>query len=150
MSTALRELSRLFLIISMIGLAFMSSIASTSKAAILDRQKEFFDSIIKRDYSAIDSMVAASYVGTYSLGIFDRPKELADLRQFPLASYEITNSKVVFLNRSNAIIAFRLHVRVVVEGKDIFEDDNINCVWSRRHGKWLLASQTAVKGAQGS
>ena len=74
-------------------------------------------------------------------GIIDRAREAKDLKEFPLAAYEMSQEKVPFLGPAAAVTTFRLHVKVTVDGKDFFEDDNLSCVWSLQKKKWRMVSQ---------
>lgn len=115
---------------------------------LIDRQKSYFDAIIRKDYQAVDGLLARNYYATYALGIIDRAREMKDVREFPLVSYNISDSKVVFLDKRHALVSFKLHVKVVVEGKDLFEDDFLTCVWSKAKSGWQMSEQTAVKAAK--
>ena len=116
-----------------------------TKKSIEQLQQRYFDLILQKKYSELDAILAPEYLGTYRGGIIDRAKESSDLRQFPLAEYKITDSRVVLLDKKTAINVFHVHVRVHVDGKDFFEDDNINCLWRKDGKMWRLVSQTAVK-----
>ena len=117
--------------------------------ALIDKQKSYFDAIIRKDYVAVDALLAKNYFATYALGIIDRTREIKDVRDFPLVSYNISDTKVVFLNTKTGLISFKLHVKVVVDGKDFFEDDFLSCVWTKAKTGWVMTTQTAVKAAKG-
>jgi len=115
------------------------------KPDLIKLQREYFKAIKDRKYDVASAFLANGYVGVYSDGIIDREHEIKDLNHFPLTEYQITNEKVAFPNDLAGIVTFRLHVKVTVDGKDFFEDDNIACVWTRQGKKWLMSSQAAVK-----
>ena len=112
---------------------------------LLEREKSYFDAVEKKQYDFLDALLAEDYIGTYGLGIFDKTREKKDLREFPLTDYQISDVKTSFPNSKTEIISFKIHVKVLVEGKEFTEDDFINCVWTQHGKKWLLSSQTAVK-----
>ena len=121
----------------------------TNEARLIERQRSYFDAIIRKDYKTVDGLLAENYFATYALGIIDRAREMKDVREFPLVSYDISNTKVVFLDKKTALISFKLHVKVVVDGKDFFEDDFLSCVWIKGKAGWVMTSQAAVKAAKG-
>ena len=118
---------------------------SKQQNELIDKQKSYFDAVIKKNYEYLDGLLAEDYIGGYSLGIIDKAKESKDLREFPLKEYQMSETKVVLPNPKTGIIVFKLHVTVTVEGKDYSEDDILNCVWTKYGKKWLLSSQSAVK-----
>jgi hypothetical protein len=113
--------------------------------ALIARERAYFDAIIAKKYGALSEMLADNYLGTYRAGIIDKTHEAKDLANFPLADYAMTEVKTGFPAPNIGIISFRLHVRIVVEGKDIAEDDYLCCVWTRQGGRWVLSAQTAAK-----
>ena len=123
--------------------------SSSDEKALVDKQKSYFDAIIRKDYKTVDALLAENYYATYALGIIDRVREMKDVREFPLVSYDISETKVMFLDKKTGLISFKLHVKVVVDGKDFFEDDYLSCVWTKAKNGWLLTTQTAVKAAKG-
>lgn len=130
---------------SLICAAFAVQARAADDKLLIERQKSYFDAIIRRDYAFLDNLLAKDYMGTYALGIIDKTREMTDLRAFPLAKYEITEPKVVFLNPKTAIISFKLSVMVIVNGKEIYEDDFLSCTWTKHKKEWLLSAQSAVK-----
>jgi len=112
---------------------------------LIKLQSDYFESIKDRKYEIASAFLADDYTGVYSDGIIDREREVKDLHQFPLTEYTMSNEKVSFPNDLTGIVTFRLHVKITVNGKDFFEDDNIACVWTMHSKKWLISSQAAVK-----
>src|SRR5260221_6087375 len=119
--------------------------SKASDADLLKLQHSYFDSIMARNYEAAIALLAENYMGVYADGIIDREREIKDLREFPLTAYEISQEKVLFPNAKVAVVNFHLHVKVTVDGKDFFEDDNLSCVWNLQKKKWRMVSQAAVK-----
>ncbi|MFM9903031.1 MAG: nuclear transport factor 2 family protein [Pyrinomonadaceae bacterium] len=126
---------------------FASARPGDLEKEIINKQTAYFESLKNKNSAAAAAVLADDYVGVYSGGIFDRDREIKDLKDFAavLSEYRISEQRVRFPNVKTAIITFRLHVKVVVEGKDFFEDDNIACVWTKRKKSWVLSSQAAVK-----
>ena len=120
------------------------------QADLIARQKSYFDAVVKKDYDFLDALLADEYIGAYSLGAIDKTREKKDLREFPLLRYEMSDIKTAFPNRKAEIVAFKLHVVVLYDGKEFSEDDILNCVWTRRKNRWLLSAQSAVKVAKDS
>ena len=117
---------------------------------LIERQKSYFEAVIKKDYNFLDALLAEDYIGAYSLGAIDKRRESKDLREFPLLRFEMSDIKTAFPNSKTEIIAFRLHVVVLYDGKEFSEDDVLNCIWTRRGKRWLLSSQSAAKITKGS
>jgi hypothetical protein len=120
---------------------------NTSEGDLIKRQQQYFEHIKNKKYDAAADDLAENYVGVYADGIIDRTRELKDLKTFSeiLADYQISQEKVTFTNPKTAIVTFHLHVKVSVNGKDFFEDDNVACVWTLNKKQWRMASQAAVK-----
>jgi hypothetical protein len=125
-----------------------SQAPGTNEKTLIEKQRSYFDAIIRKDYKTVDGLLAENYFATYALGIIDRAREMKDVREFPLVSYDISNTKVVFLDKKTALISFKLHVKVVVDGKDFFEDDFLSCVWIKGKAGWIMTSQAAVKATK--
>jgi ketosteroid isomerase-like protein len=126
------------------------SAQTKNEAALIARQKAYFDAVIKKDYAFLDALLAEDYIGGYALGSIDKARESKDLREFPLKDFQISDIKTAFPNAKTEIIVFKLHVTVVYDGKDFSEDDFLNCVWTKHGKKWLLSAQSAVKVAKNS
>jgi hypothetical protein len=126
--------------------AFCSlAFAADDSSVLLERQRGYFDAIVRRDYKAVEATLAENYSATYALGIIDKKKEMEDVKNFPLAAFDISQPKVIFLSGQIATVSFKLHVKVVVEGKDFFEDDYLSCIWQKRKKDWIMVGQSAVK-----
>lgn len=125
--------------------AYGRHIRVSENERLISRQREYFQSIRDRRFEILEEMIASEYRGVYRLGMIDKSKELADLRQFPLKDFSISDENIIFVSKKAAILSFRLHVIVTTPGSDVTEDDNITCVWKKTGKKWLLLSQTAVK-----
>ena len=134
-----------YLVLTLCAESSVALSRSNDPGTLIQKEKSYFDSIIKKDYAAVDVVFTDNYMGTYALGTIDKKREMEDVRQFPLVSYTISDPKVVYLNSKTGIISFKLSVKVVVDGKDFFEDDFMSCVWTKRKKDWLMSAQAAVK-----
>ncbi len=147
----IKSLSLLFSLLTLTALLMFAVIPANAQSsdkkqeALIAREKSYFDAVEKKQYDFLDALLAEDYIGTYGLGIFDKTREKKDLREFPLTDYQMSEIKTAFPNSKTGIISFKLHVTVLVNGKEFSEDDFINCVWTEHGKKWLLSSQTAVK-----
>lgn len=119
--------------------------SKASDADLLKLQHSYFDFIIARNPDAAIGLLAENYTGVYADGIIDRVREIKDLKEFPLTGYEMSQENVIFPSSRVAVVNFHLHVKVTVDGKDFFEDDNLSCVWSLQKKGWRMISQAAVK-----
>lgn len=115
---------------------------------LIKKQKDYFEAIKNKD-DKVAGVIADDYVGVYADGIIDRAHELKDLKSFALvlSDYQMSQEKVAFPNPKTGIVTFHLHVKVTVNGKDFYEDDNVSCVWTHQKKGWQISSQSAVKVA---
>lgn len=148
-------LNRLSILASLLILTLSIQVLATSKtdeADIIKRQQQYFEDIKNKKPDAVGDLIANDYVGVYADGIIDRTRELKDIKTFAeiLADYQISQEKVAFPNPKTAIVTFHLHVKVKVNGKDFFEDDNVACVWTLDKKQWRMSSQAAVKVSKNS
>ena len=127
------------------GSAFCAGGKDKIRDAVLTEQHRYFDLILAKRYDDLDAILAPEYLGTYRGGVIGKTKESSDLRNFPLAAYKISDERSLVVDKKTVIMSFHLHVKVTVDSKDLFEDDNICCVWHKTGNKWLLVSQAAVK-----
>ena len=147
MRTALSSIIVGFILL--IAFPAIAKASGSDEKKLIEKQKSYFDAIIRKDYKTVDGLLAENYYATYALGIIDRTREMKDVREFPLVSYDISGVKVVFLNKKTGLISFKLDVKVVVDGKDFYEDDYLSCVWTKAKSGWVMTTQTAVKAAKG-
>ena len=140
-------LSLMLTLLAPFSLLANSDVNGKKETELLKMQRGYFEAIKNKDPDAAVKNLADDYVGVYADGIIDRERENKDLKAFALvlADYQISQEKVSFPNSKTGIVTFRLHVKVVVDGKDFFEDDNIACVWTLQNKKWRMSSQAAVK-----
>jgi hypothetical protein len=111
-----------------------------------DRPIEFFielesrvwDALVDGDRDAERALLSSDFVGVYPTGFADRSVHANQLVDGPtMASYSITDAKLVPVSDSTVLLCYRADFRRVRDGPPGSDETMyISSLWAERDGRW--------------
>jgi hypothetical protein len=114
---------------------------------ICNLEKKYWQAIKDQDSKTIleltdDTCIVA---GAQGVGSFDKKSfpEMMSSQTYTLKDFKIDDDmKVKMLNPNTAIVAYKVHEDLVVDGQRVSLDAADASTWIRREGKWVCALHT--------
>ena len=113
---------------------------------LLALEKSFWQTIKDGDaaLSARLSDDTCVLTGTKGVGRIDRAtlEKMFSRPDYKLTSFELSSPVVELLTDDVAVVAYKVHEEVVVDGKPLALDAFNSSTWVRRRGRWVCAAHT--------
>ncbi len=115
---------------------------------LLQLERQYWQAIKDRDYDTCLSLTDDSCIvaGAQGVSDFDREhfREMMEGAPYTLESFEVKDddAKVRMLGRNVAILAYKVHEELNVDGKHIAFDAADASTWVKRDGSWRCALHT--------
>ena len=118
---------------------------------LTERERRFWRAIEERDTAAALELTAFPCLMTGASGVSSIDREsfarMMDSASYTLESHELKDMKVHRLTDDVAVVAYRVHEQLVVDGKPVAFDAADSSTWVRQNGSWMCAAHTeAVVG----
>ncbi|HYG80515.1 MAG TPA: nuclear transport factor 2 family protein [Pyrinomonadaceae bacterium] len=106
----------------------------------VEREKQIWDAIKKRDYDRFGSFLAEDQLEVFAWGVNDKAASLRDIRKADLSSAVLSDFRTVKVD-DDAVV-----VRYLVKGSGDIRPagERHSTVWVKRDGKWLAAYHQAT------
>lgn len=115
---------------------------------LLETERKFWNAMKEKDAGTAGRMTddGCIVVGAQGVSSID-PKVMAKLTKegtWELEHYTVDErtAQVRFINDDVALVAYKVHERVAVDGETVHVEANDASVWVRRDGEWLCAMHT--------
>lgn len=118
---------------------------SSPHNAVIDREMALWEIVKNRQVEAYKTYYADNFSAVYSDGVKDINQEVEGVRNVDLQDYALTDTKVVFPNKSTAVLTYKVTVRGSFKGEDISGVYYASSVWVNQGGKWLAILHTEAK-----
>ena len=115
---------------------------------IVTLEKQGWESIKKKDWNGLGSLMAEDFVEVGDMGIRGKSEAIQDLKSnFVLTDYTMEDAKVLELSKDAALVTYRLVQKGSYQGQALPPKTNCSATYARRGGKWLNTSfhQTAAR-----
>lgn len=127
--------------------------AQAIEQQLISLENKYWRAIKEKDLTTALSLTdePCLVAGASGIGSLDR-QSLANLMKAPytLESFEIYNedAQARLLRDDVAILAYRIHQKLIIDGKPVSVDSADCSTWIRRNGQWLCALHSeSIKGA---
>ena len=126
--------------------------ATKTQQKIIDLERKYWQAIKEKD---IDTMVRLSddpgiVTGPQGIALLDRQtlEQMMQGANWSLEEYELGDDiQVRLLGKDVAIVAYKVHEELTVDGKPVTMDAADASTWVRRNGGWVCALHTeAITG----
>jgi hypothetical protein len=115
---------------------------------IVSLEKQGWEAIKKKDWSALSSLMTEDFVEVGEMGIRGKSEALQDLKaNLNITDYSMENVKLLGLSKDAALLTYQLVQKGSYKGQDLPPKMNCSAAYTRRGGKWLNISfqQTPAK-----
>lgn len=129
---------------------FVSLIAFSSQlladAALGEKlEKQMWEDMKHRNFSAIESNIAAQFQSIHTFGALTREAEIDLIKNLYLGTYEISNFKVTE-NDDTIVVTYLISVREKIEDKELSAKPAPRLsVWKKINGKWQWIAHANLK-----
>lgn len=113
--------------------------------SLIDREKALWEIVKNNQVDAYRTYYADGYRGVSSDGVKDINQEVEGVRIVQLKDYLLADTKVVFPNKSTAVLTYKVTVHGSYQGQDISGVYYASSVWVNQGGKWLAILHTEAK-----
>jgi hypothetical protein len=111
----------------------------------LQREWAAWNAVKRGDVDAYRAMLASSYVGVYSDGVFDKASEAASIRNDRIDSVRLGDFKTRVIDRDNIIVTYFADVKGTSSNKDVSGRYWEASTWHRVGSRWLGTSHMEVR-----
>lgn len=118
---------------------------SSLQNILIEREKELWGVVKNKQVDVYRTYYADNFSAVYSDGVKDINQEAEGVRNVDLKDYTLTDIKVVFPNKSTAVLTYKVTVQGSFKGVDISGSYYASSVWVNQSGKWLAILHTEVK-----
>jgi len=119
---------------------------TTLENELLDLENQYWTAIKEKDVDAAMRLTDDECIvtGAQGIGRVDRKTLGAMLNQAPytLNRFELKDAEVRQLRDDVAVLAYKVHEELTVDGKPVKLDAADASTWVRRDGRWLCALHT--------
>ena len=116
------------------------------KSEILDLEKRFWTSMKDKDVDAALQLTADPCIVTGAQGVSTIDKEtftkMMSTAKWVLRDFSFDNVQVQQLGEDVAIIGYKVHEDITVDGSRLTFDAADTSTWVRQNGSWLCAMHT--------
>jgi uncharacterized protein (TIGR02246 family) len=113
---------------------------------LIDLEKQFWNAIKEKDAPTISRLTDDECIltGAQGVGRIDRKTVAAMIANanYTLHDFELTDAQVRPIADDAAIVAYKVHEKLTVDGKPVELDAADASTWVRRDGQWLCALHT--------
>jgi uncharacterized protein (TIGR02246 family) len=124
----------------------MAGSAREAEKELVALERQFWQAIKDGDVDAAMRLTAdpCLVTGAQGVGRIDRRTFEAMMRAAPytLDAFELKDVEVLMLGEDVAVLAYRVHEELTVEGKPVSLDAADASAWVRRDGRWVCALHT--------
>lgn len=105
---------------------------------IIDKEKQLWDAIKRKDWDAFGGSLADDQVYVSSNGVHDKAATLESVRKLDVAEWSMTDVKVLMVDADAAVVTYTSSTKGNYDGKPI-EAGTLreSSAWVKRGGKWL-------------
>ena len=121
--------------------------ASATGGDAIEREKQVWEMLKRKDYDGFASMLADDMLNVESDGVYDKAGTVNGLKQVDFASASLSELKMVKLDDDAALVVYL--VKMTPQGSEPASERH-STIWANRGGKWLVVFHqgTPVKPPQ--
>jgi hypothetical protein len=116
------------------------------KEELVNLENRYWQAIKNKDVNSAMALTDFPCIvsGSQGIGSIDREKYAQIMKgaKYDLKEFAIEDAEVRMLNEDVAILAYKVHEELTVDGKDLTIEASDASTWVRRNGKWLCALHT--------
>ena len=132
-------------LLSVTAITFLAAAASAlaaDKEAIMTAEKNVWQMVKGKNYSAFEKILAPDFRGVYAHSINNVSQELAEVHSVSLQSVKFGKMDVVFIDNDVALVSYGVTVKGTQSGKDISGRQHAASLWKKAGNGWRVAFHT--------
>jgi len=114
----------------------------------LQRETAIWEKVKRDDSAGYGAMLAPTYVGVYTDGVFDKRGEVASVHNDHLTSVKLSDFKVHMLNKDDMLVTYSANVKGTSSGRDVSGRYWESSTWHRSGRGWLGTFHMEVKASR--
>jgi hypothetical protein len=119
---------------------------STLESELVALERRYWKAIADRDLGAMERLTEDPCVvtGASGVGVIDkrRFREMMKSPSWRLNRFEITDTHALELRPDVAVLAYKVHEELTVDGEEVSFDAADSSIWVRLNGRWVCAVHT--------
>jgi hypothetical protein len=121
--------------------------ASSDSGDAIDREKQIWEMLKRKDYDGFASMLAEDQIEVEPDGVYDKAGTVKGVKQVDFTSVSLSDFKMLKLDDDAALVIYL--AKMPAQGSEP-ADERHSTIWANRGGKWLAVFHqgTPVKSAQ--
>ncbi|HKQ69248.1 MAG TPA: nuclear transport factor 2 family protein [Polyangiaceae bacterium] len=126
--------------------------AKTIEKKVVELENQYWQALKENDVATVTRLTDDPCIvtGAQGVGRLDRKAFLAMMNSpqaYKLNAFKVNDFQVRALGDDVAIVAYRVHEELTVDGKEVQFDAADSSTWIRRDGEWVCALHTeAIAG----
>jgi hypothetical protein len=113
------------------------------------KEKAAWQAYKDKNQAGFKNVVDKDFRGVYDTGIVNMQKELDEMKDWDMKSFEISNYDMFSDEKDVVVATYTVKVEATYQGKDVSGTYNAGTVWKQENGKWMAIFHTNVKVAAG-
>lgn len=113
---------------------------------ILQLEKRYWQAVKDRDIDTAESLTDDPCLVAGATGVSRVAKEnfrkIMQAAKYTLHSFTMQNAEVRLLSDNVAVVAYKMHEELTVDGKPVSIDACDSSTWVKRDGRWVCALHT--------
>lgn len=113
---------------------------------LLDLEKQYWQAIQDRDIDTAMKLTHYPCIVAGASGVAsverDRFKQMMSAAKYELKGFSFSDAKVTSLADDVAVVAYKIHEEISVEGKPMTLDTADSSTWVKEDGHWVCAAHT--------
>src|SRR5207244_4062953 len=139
----------IYLMTALFATIAISNAAVPGKAAMEGKEKAAWQAFKDKNEAEFKKLVDKDFRGVYDTGISNLQKELDDMKNWDMKSFEISDYDM-FSDEKDVIVAtYKVKVEGTYKGKDMSGTYNAGTVWKQENGKWMAIFKPNIKPSAG-
>jgi len=134
-----------YLITALLATIAVSNAAPPDKAAMEGKEKAAWQAFKDKNEADFKKLVDKDFRGVYDAGISNMQKELDDMKEWDMKSFEISDYDIFSDEKDVVVTTYKVKIEGTYEGKDMSGTYNAGTVWKQENGKWMAIFHTNIK-----
>ena len=113
---------------------------------LVDLEKQYWSAIKDKDIERASTLTDDPCIVTGSRGIArvgkEQFREIMRTAKYTLHEFDLKDTEVRLLNPDVAIVAYKVHEELTVDGEHVSLDASDSSTWVKRGNRWLCAAHT--------
>jgi uncharacterized protein (TIGR02246 family) len=121
-------------------------VTKSPEKELIDLEKQYWSAVKNKDIETASSLTDDPCIVAGSRGISrvgkEQFREIMRAAKYTLHEFDLKDAEVRLLNPDVAIVAYKVHEELTVDGERVSLDAADSSTWVKRGNRWLCAAHT--------